>query len=281
MAKKRPRSKQPETVAAPPAAGGRGRVWLAAALVVLGVMVAYEPSLDAPFYFDDNRNIVHNPVVRDLSWFARPWTVEASGGNHFHLHSFKTRFVTNLSFALNYRFGGLAVRGYHATNVVLHLVTVLLFGLATRRALRLPAFDGSAARVDAGWIALVAAALFALHPIQTETVTYTVQRAALLAGLFSLLAFWCYLRALEARARPRLAWSVACFAALGLGSLSKQNAVVFPLVLLACSGSPCLPQPCCSSRSSASIFSSARWDRSGSSSAPPRSPKASDASTTS
>jgi hypothetical protein len=57
---------------------GRAGHWAAAALVLLAVLVAYEPSLRAPFYFDDYRNIVHNPILRDLSWFARPWAVDAS-----------------------------------------------------------------------------------------------------------------------------------------------------------------------------------------------------------
>ncbi len=246
MAKKRTNPKQGNrgraTAPAVPATGAAlaapsgSRVWLrpwfAAALVVAALIVAYAPSLDAPFYFDDNRNIVHNPLVRELSWFARPWAVDESGANHFHLHSFKTRFITNLSFALNYRFGGLAVRGFHGTNIALHALAALLVGLGIRRALQLPLFESSAVRPDAGRIALVAAALFALHPIQTETVTYTVQRAALLAGCFSLAAFWAYLRALGASGRARLGWAAACFAALGFGSMSKQNAVIFPLVLL-------------------------------------------------
>jgi tetratricopeptide (TPR) repeat protein len=229
------RRREREAAAGEPARLARGRrwLWLGAAAVGLGVRLAYEPALRAPFYFDDHRNIVFNPLVRDLSWFARPFSVDESGAHFFHLHVFKTRFVTYLTFALNYRLGGLEPRGYHAASVALHLVTALLVALGVRRALALPAFDGSAARRDAEIVALVAAALFALHPIQTETVTYTVQRAALLAGTFSLLAFWSYLRSLAAERRgARFGWGALALAALGAGSLSKQNAVVFPLVLL-------------------------------------------------
>ncbi|MGH7336608.1 MAG: tetratricopeptide repeat protein, partial [Myxococcota bacterium] len=203
------------------------------ALLFAGLaVVAYSKSLRAPFYFDDHRNIVHNPIVRDLSWFARPWTVDASGADSFHLHAFKTRFVTHLSFALNYRAGGLEVTGYHAVGVALHLSSALLAFLALRRALRLPAFATSELARDAEAVALVAAGLFLLHPIQTEAVTYTVQRAAVLAGGFCLLSFWCYLRALEASGRARLGWAAATLGALGAASLSKQNAVVFPLVIV-------------------------------------------------
>ena len=233
MSKKRPKQRRPQP-ASEPSAGRRS--WLPlglAAAVLVAAVLAYGPSLGAPFYFDDNRNIVHNPLVRELSWFARPWAVDDSGANHFHLHSFKTRYVTNLSFALNYRFGALSVRGYHATNLALHLLAALFVALSIRRLLELEVFRSSRAAEHRLWIAAAAAALFALHPIQTETVTYTVQRAALLAGLFSVIAFWSYLRALAGEGGARVGWAALCLAMLVAGSLSKQNAVVFPLVLLA------------------------------------------------
>ena len=233
MSRKRPKQRRPQP--ANEASSGR-RSWLPlglAAAIAVATVLAYGPSLGAPFYFDDNRNIVHNPLVRDLSWFARPWAVDDSGANHFHLHSFKTRYVTNLSFALNYGFGGLSARGYHATNLALHLIVALFVALSVRRLFELEAFRSSRAAEHRLWIAGAAAALFALHPIQTETVTYTVQRAALLAGLFSVIAFWAYLRALAAEGAARVGWAALGLAMLVCGSLSKQNAVVFPLVLLA------------------------------------------------
>jgi tetratricopeptide (TPR) repeat protein len=219
-----------ETPTAPTRRGLRN-----AALVALFAglaFVAYAKSLHAPFYFDDHRNIVHNPLLRDLSWFARPWAVGESGADSFHLHAFKTRYITHLTFALNYRFGGLDVAGYHAVGVALHLLNALLVGLVVRRVLRLPAFSGTALSAAAPTVAIVTAGLFALHPIQTEAVVYTVQRAAVLASGFCLLAFWSYLRALAASARARWGWAAAALAALAAASLSKQNAVIFPLVIV-------------------------------------------------
>jgi tetratricopeptide (TPR) repeat protein len=220
-------------VETPAAAAPRGfsNAALAALFAALAV-VAYWRGLHAPFYFDDLRNIVHNPLLRDLSWFARPWDVGDSGADSFHLHAFKTRFVAHLSFALNYRFGALDVTGYHVVGLALHLSNALLVGLVVRRALRLPAFSSSSLAADADRIAIVAAGLFALHPIQTEAVIYTVQRAAVLAAGFCLLSFWFYLRALAGSGRARWGWAAAALAALAAASLSKQNAVIFPLVVV-------------------------------------------------
>ena len=120
----------------------------------------------------------------------------------------------NFSLAVNYAIGGLNVRGYHATNLAIHLAAaLLLFGLL-RRTFLLPAMRerlGAAATP----LALAVALLWAVHPLQTESVTYVVQRAESLVGLFYLLTLYGLVRGATA-ARP-LGWYAVCRAGLPAG----------------------------------------------------------------
>ncbi len=117
------------------------------------------------------------------------------------------------SFALNYAVGGLDPRGYRAANVALHvLAAVVVFALVRATP---PAGDAS-------WPALAFAAIWLVHPIQTEAVTYVTQRTELMAALFYLLTLLAALRD-----RPVVA-VVAC----ALGMLSKEVMVTAPLAVV-------------------------------------------------
>ena len=105
-------------------------VYCAAGLIVLIGWMAYQNSFAGPFIFDDQPSILENLSIRHLwppPFFAARETVTAS-----------SRPLTNISLALNYAVGGLDVRGYHLTNLLIHLLAALtLFGI-TRRTLLLP-----------------------------------------------------------------------------------------------------------------------------------------------
>ncbi len=106
--------------------------------------------------------------------------------------------MVNLSFAINYAFGETRVWGYHAFNLAVHILAGLtLFGLVRRTLLRpiLRERFGASATL----LALTVAAIWMLHPLQTESVTYTVQRAESLMGLFYLLTVYCFIRGSENR----------------------------------------------------------------------------------
>ena len=175
---------------------------------------AYRGSLGGPFIWDDVPNIPGNPRIRQLGWDALAGT---------------SRPLTQLTFALNHALGGLDVRGYHAVNLVVHVLAALaLYALARRTfasaALR-PRF-GSAAP----WLAVVLAASWAVHPLQTEAVTYIVQRAESLAGLLYLLVLHALARGAESR-RP-LGWHVAAVGCCALGMAVKPVMATAPLMAL-------------------------------------------------
>ena len=103
------------------------------------------------------------------------------------------RPVVQFTLALNHSLGG-GVWGYHAFNLAIHLLAALtLFGIV-RRTLTLPALAPRFARASTA-LAFCIALLWALHPLQTESVTYVIQRMESLMGLFYLLTLYCFIRA--------------------------------------------------------------------------------------
>ena len=198
-------------------------------IIVLGVL-AYGNTFRVPFTFDDITSIVDNPVIRNLENF-----IDRSDG---YLHN-PRRFVANLTFALNYRMGGLAVFGYHVANLVIHLSSALLVYLLTRLVLASPRLAGSRHAPGFRNIPLTAGLLFVAHPVATQAVTYVVQRYASLATLFYLASLGSFAAARGVQERsgrrsaPRalLLFGVAALAGL-LALRTKEIAFTLPFALL-------------------------------------------------
>jgi tetratricopeptide (TPR) repeat protein len=196
--------------------------WAAIALLVVAVSAAYANSFHGPFVFDDKPSIVENLSIRHLGSLqvlaASPDAVTTAG-----------RPVVNLSLAINYAIGGLEVEGYHVLNLGIHILAALaLFGLV-RRTLLVPILSARFGAASTG-LALTVALLWAVHPLQTESVTYIVQRAEAMVGLFYLLTLYCLLRgAITARGTG---WYAAAVGSCALGMASKEVMVSAPLVAL-------------------------------------------------
>ncbi|ADU67191.1 Tetratricopeptide TPR_1 repeat-containing protein [Desulfurispirillum indicum S5] len=184
-------------------------------LMALGVLctvgaMLYGHTLQVPWYLDDLVNIVENPAIRSLP--------EALT-NVFH----GARGFAELTFALNYAFGSTQVTGYHLVNITIHLLTAcLVFGILKRVFRQLPLF------VFGG------ALIFLAHPLQTQAVTYIVQRMSCLAGLFFFLAVYLFLLFRESKEGARNRWVLYVMALLSgaLAVLTKQNTAVLPLALI-------------------------------------------------
>jgi len=185
-----------------------------AILIVLSVL-PYLNALNAGFTLDDLPNVRANTAVTmgidPTEILATPMPLTAS----------LYRPLTVLSFAINERLTPGNAAAFHAANIILHAgVTILAFWLAVRL------FDER--------IAVIAAALFAIHPIHTEAVTSIVGRAELLAALFGLLAVLS-VGPMDTTTNPwsKRAWhalSVLCFS---FAVFSKESAVtILPLVML-------------------------------------------------
>jgi tetratricopeptide (TPR) repeat protein len=195
-------------------AGGRlsfkGLLILAAVLAV--TVAVYSNSVGNGFVnWDDDKNVYENVFIRELSadnlkvYFTRPLIAMYTP-------------VVYLSFALDYRLGGLDPRVYHTSNLLLHLAnTGLVFILMMMLAQRLE-------------IAVIVSVFFALHPLNTGAVAPVSTRSGLLYSFFSLASMLFYMRYL--RAELKLRHLVLAFVFFLPAVLSKSAAVVLPLVLL-------------------------------------------------
>jgi tetratricopeptide (TPR) repeat protein len=162
-------------------------------LIILLSLLAYSNTFHAPFHFDDAGVIVENPVIKDLRYFAEPSRAKQFSG-FFEYPGLKNRYIGYLTFALNYRLHGLHVTGYHAVNLLIHVVNALLLYLLVLLTFQTPVLKTSPLRSYEKHIALFTALLFACHPIQTQAVTYIWQRVTSLATLFCLLSFVTYIQ---------------------------------------------------------------------------------------
>lgn len=197
-------------------------------LLVIAVLalIAYSGSFHVPFVFDDESSIVANPAIRTLHGFL-------SGAGYAYN---PRRFIGYLSFALNYKVGGLDVTGYHIVNLTIHVASAWLVYFLARLTLRTP-FFGAETRLERA-LPLIAALLFVLHPVQTQAVTYVVQRLASLASMFYLLSVVCYIRARlfqEEQGRLVSMATMVLFllslAAALLAMRTKEIAATLPLVV--------------------------------------------------
>jgi tetratricopeptide (TPR) repeat protein len=198
-------------------------VRLAAICLVICTAAVYANSLSADFIFDDYHDVVENSDIRQPSAIWR--AVVTSAGGKMSIHS---RPVVALSFALNYALGGMQAWQFHATNVAIHILAGLtLFGIV-RRTLLLPR-GGDYAEV-ATPLALVVALLWTLHPLQTQAVTYIVQRYESLMGMFYLMTLYAAIRAMGSP--HALRWSILCVTACLLAMGCKEVAVSAPILVL-------------------------------------------------
>jgi tetratricopeptide (TPR) repeat protein len=185
-------------------------------VVIAAGVAAYLGSFKGVFLFDDLRRIVENPSIRR---FASVWS--SLPGDE--------RPLVSLSLALNYAISGLNVWSYHLFNLAIHLLAALtLFGVVAGT-LRTPRFNGTAQDAARGF-AFVVALLWVLHPLQTASVTYVIQRAESMMGLFYLLTFYCVIRGAAAK-RPG-PWYLAAVIACALGMGSKAIMITAPVLVL-------------------------------------------------
>lgn len=176
--------------------------------LALVVLVSYGAALTFDFVnWDDPWYVIHNPLIKS-------WQPE-------NLQLVATKVVTRnyapltvFSFLVDHTLYGLWAGGYHLTNILLHLINVVLAYLLVTRL--------SGNRM-VGW---ATAAVFAIHPVQVETVVWISSRKGLLSGAFILAALWYWLR--KERTLEQNTWGFVCF----IGALlSKALAVVVPAIV--------------------------------------------------
>ena len=185
-------------------------------LFLIGLLV-YVNSLEAPFHFDDIHYLKENLHIKSFSAFQRLLSED-------HARIFTGRPVLLLSFLLNYQIGGLDTFGYHFFNVLIHIVNAFLFYVLFARYADPESSTGYSMQY------VLAAVIFLLHPINTESVTYISSRSSALSTFFVLASMLCFFRATEDRLQPPYYLLSVLFFMIGLST--KEAAVVLPPLLL-------------------------------------------------
>ena len=213
-----------------PNPGRKSRCVTAFCILAVLIILIYGNSFQASWHFDDYENVANNPRVQisDLqpstlfkTFFASPEGKQKP-----------FRSVAYLTFALNAYVGGKQVFGYHAVNIAIHIVTAFLLFITVLKIFETPKLT-QRFNNDAFFVALLTATLWAANPIQTQAVTYIVQRMASLAAMFYLLGLYCYVIArLSATPKYRITLFIGCGCSYFLSFMSKENAALMPLSLL-------------------------------------------------
>ena len=201
------KARAPEKAAAAPRKPGT-QWWIYAAAAALALYLAfqvYAPALSGPFVFDDTYQPYHTPDFP----------------NALHFWTRGVRPLLMFSYWINYRFSQ-APPGFHAVNILIHLLNSFLIFFIVRKLAR---------RESPDWMpAAFAAAVFLLHPIQTEAVSYIAGRSECLSVFFFLAAFAVFLY----RRTPAVSWpaSIAVLLLFGAAALTKEHTLVLPALLL-------------------------------------------------
>ena len=183
-------------------------------LVVAGVLV-YLNTLHNGYVFDDTPWVVNNERIRSLSNLGEMLTAT-------------NRPLLEITLAVDYAIGGLAPAPYRLTNMLIHILAGLtLFGLV-RRTLGLATISESV-KARATWLAGAVALLWLVHPLNTQSVSYLIQRGESMMGLFYLLTLYGFVRYATAEGRR---WAVFAVVACWLGAGCKEVIATAPLVVL-------------------------------------------------
>ncbi len=187
------------------------------ALILVAVVLAYLPALRGDFLIDDDGLLTENPLIKTPDGLYRFWCSTRSQ-DYWP--------VTNTTLWLEWRLWGMNSTGYHLTNLILHMAASLLMWAILRK-LSIPG-------------AFLATLLFAVHPVNVESVAWISQRKNMLAMLFFLLSILWYLLAERASCLApeglycpgKGRWYWLSFSAFLLAMLSKGSVAMLPILLL-------------------------------------------------
>ena len=205
-----------QTLVASTSQPGRRSLAILGCILAVATALSYSNTLDVPFLFDDQLRIQDNPRIRTLWPISSPM---ADTSRPFGMYTF----------AVNHALHGNHVWGYHATNLAIHILSgLVLFGIVRRTLARGDLVTG---RVYSETIlAFAVALLWLLHPLNTQAVTYVVQRLESLMGLCYLTTVYCFIRAQDLPRRPL--WYTASFVCCAVGMGVKEIMVTAPVMVL-------------------------------------------------
>lgn len=190
-------------------------------LICITVLIVYGHTLSVPFYMDDYSSIVDNPVITQQEGITALWQY------------CKLRVVGYLTFSANYSVNGLHVSGYHVVNILIHCLAGFSVLWLVSGLIKVPVIREKSAATNLDWLPLVVALIFVVHPLQTQAVTYIVQRLASLAALFYIVSLSCFIYAKLFSGTPKSRYYFAgCGVFALLAFFTKQNTLSLPLSMI-------------------------------------------------
>ncbi len=194
-------------------------------LVITGILI-YSNSFDASFQFDDNFHIIKEDGFSSYENF----------GNIHRWLNINKRSLSTLTLAINYNIHGYDVFGYHLVNLIIHILSSCLLFLLINQILRSETLGNKKIHENRHLIAFFCSLLFLIHPVQTQAVTYIIQRMTSMAGLFYIMSVYFYLKGRYSLFNDKKDYSVlfiilAVVSAIA-GILSKQTALTIPIAWL-------------------------------------------------
>jgi protein O-mannosyl-transferase len=184
--------------------------------IALATAVAYFPAMGAGWIWDDNHHVTENIQLRTLHGLGELWLRPGAVPQYYPL--------THTTFWIEYHLWGVNPLGYHVDNILLHIANAIMVGLILWR-LGVPGY----------WLA---AGVFALHPVQVESVAWVTERKNVLSGLLYLSSLWVALDVWEiapsSRSAPGLPWRkyLLCLLLFVLALLSKSVTATLPAIIL-------------------------------------------------
>ncbi len=197
-------------------------------LIALVLLIAYANSFQNSFHFDDYHVIVSNPAIKNPA-NIKQFFFDPQLGSSIFKETSGYRPLLMISFALNYLIGGLDTFGFHILNFLIHILCAILVFSITFFFFQITYNVKELNQNRYKWVALSAALIFSLHPIQVESVTYITGRSSSLTALFFLISFWTYLQFSISGKVYNLLTSIFTFA---LALLVKESAVTLILILI-------------------------------------------------
>src|SRR4030042_639424 len=229
MAKRNKNEKSDQKKKIPPKTGWKRQLFfrhLIAAVLIAGVaLLAYSNTFHVPFHFDDRPNITENPNVqiKVFTWDRIERLVK-------NTYKETVRVFSYFTLALNYYFGGFNVFGYHLVNFVVHVASGIFLYWFLMLTFNLPSLREKYGPISYK-VALFSSLIFISHPIQTQSVTYIVQRMASMAGMFSLFSLVLYVKGRLSFGRRRYFYFGGTILTYLLGVLSKENVAILPFFI--------------------------------------------------
>ncbi len=191
------------------------------------ILFIYANTFHASWHFDDEPNILKEESLHlnELSWEKTKKILITTSGERKKIN----RPAARLSFALNYYFGQDDVFGYHIVNLSIHFLASIFLFLFIFHTLNLPTIKAKYGP-NSYSIAILTTVLWAINPVQTQAVTYIVQRMASMAGMFYIMSMYFYLKGRTSQNRlPTIIHYSFCFVTAILAFGSKENAAMLPI----------------------------------------------------